>query len=102
MLWQYSTNFTPTPFIALRNNGKMVSEITDGAEMLINDLKQQKLIVESLDDDHHEFERVASYLEHKLNQSTILYLMTAQGCNSGCGYCPVPRLPKIRRLVVIC
>lgn len=73
---------------------KLVSEVTDDVKMLISDLKQRKLIVESLDDDRHEFERVASDLEHKLNQPTILYLMTARGCNFGCGYCPVPETAK--------
>lgn len=73
---------------------KLINDVTDGAKILISDLKRRKLIVESLDDDRHEFERVASCLEHKLNQPTILYLMTAQGCNFGCGYCPVPETAK--------
>lgn len=74
--------------------GKLVNEITDDTEMLIDDLKQRKLIVESSDDDRREFEKVASDLEHKLDQPTILYLMTAQGCNFGCGYCPVLETAK--------
>ena len=72
----------------------LVSEVTEGTQMLISDLKQHKLIVESLDDDRREFDRVASDLEYKLDQPTILYLMTAQGCNFGCGYCPVPETAK--------
>lgn len=74
--------------------GKLVNEITDGTEMLIDDLRQRKLIVESPDDDCREFDRVASDLEHKLDQPTILYLMTAQGCNFGCEYCPIPETAK--------
>jgi len=70
--------------------GNLINEITDGAEMLIDDLKQRKLIVVSDDDDRCEFEAVAFNLYQKLNQTTILYLMTAQGCNLRCGYCPVP------------
>lgn len=73
---------------------KLLDETTDGAEILIGDLRERKLIVESLDDDLREFEKVASGLERKLNQPTILYLMTAQGCNFGCGYCPVPETVK--------
>jgi len=48
------------------------------------------LIIESPDDDRCEFKKVASDLENKLNQPTILYLMTAEGCNLKCRYCPVP------------
>lgn len=61
---------------------------------LFENLLQRKLIVGSLDEDVFEFERVVSDLERKLNQPTILYLMTAQGCNFGCGYCPVPETAK--------
>ncbi len=73
---------------------KLLDETTDDTEMLIGDLRERKLIIESLDDDLREFEKVASDLERKLNQPTILYLMTAQGCNFGCGYCPVPETAK--------
>lgn len=73
---------------------QLVDGIVDFDESLIENLKQRKLIVESYDDDCHEFEKVASGLEYKLNQPTILYLMTAQGCNFGCGYCPVPETAK--------
>jgi len=85
----------PDPIYCLSGQWKkLVNGITDGAETLIGDLKHQKLIVESQDDDHREFEKTISDLEHKLNQPTILYLMTAQGCNFGCGYCPVPETVK--------
>ncbi len=70
------------------------SGITDGAEMLVSDLKKRKLIVDSSDDDSCELERITVKLERKLNQPTILYLMTAQGCNFECGYCPVPETAR--------
>lgn len=70
------------------------SETTDGAEVLTGDLRKRKLIVDSSDDDLQEFKKVEARLECKLNQPTILYLMTAQGCNFGCGYCPVPETAK--------
>ena len=73
---------------------KLTNETAGVAEMPINDLRQRKLIVDSLEDDRREFEKIASDLEHKLDQPTILYLMTAQGCNFGCGYCPVPETAK--------
>jgi len=73
---------------------RLVSEIADGTPMLISDFEQRGLIIDSSDDDRREFEKVASDLEHKLDQPTILYLMTAQGCNFGCGYCPVPETAK--------
>jgi radical SAM protein with 4Fe4S-binding SPASM domain len=71
---------------------KLNKEIADGTEIFIDDLKQRKLIVESSDDDRRDFDRVASGLENKLDQPTILYLMTAQGCNFECGYCPIPEM----------
>lgn len=68
--------------------------ITDGAETLIRDLKERKLLVEALENDRQEFRMVATDFERKLNQPTILYLMTAQGCNLNCKYCPVPGIAK--------
>lgn len=85
----------PDPvYCSLEQWKKLIGDITGGVEMIIGDLKQRKLIIKSSDDDLREFERVSSELEHKLNQPTILYLMTAQGCNFGCGYCPVPETAK--------
>lgn len=68
--------------------------ITDGVDALINDLWQQKLIIDSSEDDDREFLETTSALERKLNQPTILYLMTAQGCNFNCGYCQVPEIAR--------
>lgn len=73
---------------------KIINGNTDGAEMLIDDLKERKLIVESREDDLREFESVSSCIERRLNQPTTLYLMTAQGCDFGCGYCPVPEIAR--------
>ena len=85
----------PDPiYCSLEQWERLANDIADGAEVLIGDLKQQKLIIESSDDDCREFEKVVNDLEHKLDQPTILYLMTAQGCNFGCGYCPVPETTK--------
>ena len=71
---------------------KVVAGITGDAETFINDLWQRKLIVDSSKDDSCEFQVASSALERKLNQPTILYLMTAQGCNFKCTYCPVPEI----------
>ena len=73
---------------------RLVVGITDGAEVLINDLNQRRLLVEALENDRQEFKVVATNFERKLNQPAILYLMTAQGCNFGCKYCPVPEIAK--------
>jgi radical SAM protein with 4Fe4S-binding SPASM domain len=54
------------------------------------DFRRRKLIIDSLKDDEDEFKAASLKLEKKLNQPTILYLMTAQGCNFECRYCPVP------------
>ncbi len=73
---------------------KVLAGITDGAETFIDDLRQCKLIVESSEDDSNEFQVMSKVLERKLDQPTILYLMTAQGCNFKCGYCPVPEIAR--------
>jgi sulfatase maturation enzyme AslB (radical SAM superfamily) len=65
----------------------------DGLQMLAADLLRRKLIVDAGEDDA-EFSAAAENLERKLNQPTILYLMTAQGCNFNCGYCMVPEMAK--------
>lgn len=72
----------------------LVAGITEGAETLVNDLRQRRLLVDALENDSQEFEVVATNFERKLNQPTILYLMTAQGCNLDCKYCPVPEIAK--------
>lgn len=85
----------PDPvFCSLREWKKVVAGITDGAEALINDLWQRKIIVDSSEDDNSEFKVASLALERKLNQPTILYLMTAQGCNFKCTYCPVPEIAR--------
>lgn len=85
----------PDPlFCSSEQWGNLVAGITEGSEMLINDLKQRRLLIDTLENDRQEFEAVATSFERKLNQPTILYLMTAQGCNLNCKYCPVPEIAK--------
>lgn len=85
----------PDPlFCSSEQWGSLVAGIAEGAETLISDLKQRKLLIDVLENDRHEFEVVATNFERKLNQPTILYLMTAQGCNLNCKYCPVPEIAK--------
>ena len=86
----------PDPIYCSSEQWKNVLDgvVDESASVIVDDLKQKKLIVESLNDDVIEFDRIASVIEKKLNQPTILYLMTAQGCNFGCGYCPVPETAK--------
>lgn len=63
--------------------------------VLLDRLKELKLIVDDATQDDAEWERTNAQLMRKLNQPTILYLMTAQGCNFNCAYCPVPDLAKL-------
>ncbi len=57
-------------------------------------LRDAKLLIVGPEVDEEEFATTERHLERKLSQPTILYLMTAQGCNMVCGYCPVPGLAK--------
>jgi len=63
-------------------------------ETFQNALKFQKLIIKDEAEDQMEFEATVATIERKLNQATILYLMTAQGCNFACKYCPVPEIAQ--------
>jgi len=80
----------PDPIYCSREQWEEIKEGTSGDQKLVNELKEKKVIVESPEDDCQEFEKTVLNLERKLNQPVILYLMTAQGCNFRCGYCPVP------------
>ena len=73
---------------------KIVGGSVDGSEDLLEGLRQRKLIVNSSMDDDAELEATKVVLEQKLNHPTILYLLTAQGCNFRCGYCPVPDIAR--------
>lgn len=85
----------PVPFYCSSEqwNG-FVANVSGEAEMLTRELRQRKLVVDSPEDDQKEFELVAAKLEKKLSQPTVLYLMTAQGCNFSCKYCPIPEMAK--------
>jgi len=55
---------------------------------------QKEILVSSYEDDELSFKRAEKYLLEKLQHVTILYLMTAQGCDLNCGYCPVQDIAK--------
>ena len=85
----------PDPvFCSLEQWRNLISGITNDASTLISSLRERKLIIDAPESDCYEFEVAAIDLERKLNQATTLYLMTAQGCNFGCKYCPVPEIAK--------
>lgn len=57
-------------------------------------LRDKGLVIDSFADDEVLFSTAESVLLQKLQHTTILYLMTAQGCNANCGYCPVQDIAK--------
>ncbi len=57
-------------------------------------LREQKLVIDDEEVDTHSFAIAEAKLLGKLQHVTILYLMTAQGCNANCGYCPVQDIAK--------
>ncbi|MDO8594122.1 MAG: radical SAM protein [bacterium] len=84
----------PVPFYCAKEDWQaFVAGIGVRADMQ-QELIERRLIVSCLEEDEREFQRVAKAVERKLSQPNILYLMTAQGCNFRCGYCPVPELAK--------
>ena len=85
----------PDPLYYSLEQWQMVKAgITDVVDTFIKDLRQQKLLIDSSEDDDREFLETTLAIERKLNQPTILYLMTAQGCNLNCGYCQIPEIAK--------
>lgn len=58
------------------------------------ELRERGLVIDNLSDDEASFSHAESVLLQKLQHTTILYLMTAQGCNANCGYCPVQDIAK--------
>lgn len=66
----------------------------EGTEEILSILKFQKIIIEEEKEDQMEFQKVEKELDVKLNQASILYIMTAQGCNLNCKYCPVPGIAQ--------
>jgi len=85
----------PDPIFCTRQEWeKLVAGVTGGGKVLTSALKQRKLIIGRPDEDDAELKKTTSFLERKLNQPTTLYLMTAQGCNFGCEYCPVPGIAR--------
>ena len=85
----------PDPIFCSSERWKnLVNKIIDNNDRLVGNLRERRLIIDTPENDCNEFEVARTNLEYKLNQSTILYLMTAQGCNFGCKYCPVPELVK--------
>lgn len=92
----------PDPvYCTLRQWKELADGITGGIQMLIDDFRLRKLLVNSPKDDCLEFAKVAAVLESKLNQTTILYLMAAQGCNINCRYCPVPETAQRHGAVIL-
>jgi sulfatase maturation enzyme AslB (radical SAM superfamily) len=65
-----------------------------GSKNLFEALRAKKLILTDASEDLIEFEATEKKLLQKLNQPTVLYLMTAQGCNFDCKYCPVPEIAR--------
>lgn len=61
---------------------------------LESQLRERKLVIDAVDEDVSAFRAAEAHLLGKLQHVTILYLMTAQGCNVNCGYCPVQDIAK--------
>lgn len=57
-------------------------------------LHREKLLINDTTEDSTSFRAAEEKLLEKLRQPIILYLMTAQGCNANCGYCPVQDIAK--------
>lgn len=56
---------------------------------LESELRNEKLVINDVLEDEASFATAEAKLLGKLQHVTILYLMTAQGCNANCRYCPV-------------
>lgn len=68
--------------------------IKEGGTSLKSEFIQKGLWIDSPEDDSRAFAEAETRLLAKLGHVTILYLMTAQGCDFDCGYCPVPGIAR--------
>ena len=85
----------PVPIYCSTDEWKRFSgSKTGGLDQLVAALQDQGLLVASADEDRQAFARAEETLFAKLDRPTILYLMTAQGCNFKCGYCMVPDMAE--------
>ncbi|MEK7212547.1 MAG: radical SAM protein, partial [Patescibacteria group bacterium] len=80
---------------------KFVGSPSPQSANLFEALRLRQLLIESSREDDLEWACARSRLERKLNRTTILYLMLAQGCNLECSYCPIPHIAKRRGEVLL-
>lgn len=64
---------------------------------LINQLRNQKLIICSNKDDAEDFKNVIKNFEENFSYTSTLYLVLTRKCNLECKYCPFPKLSKSKR-----
>lgn len=85
----------PDPvFMTLAEWERIRSGVIDFNDPIRQELFERKLLIASTAEDQQEFAATEARLIKKLNQPVILYLMTAQGCNFRCSYCPVPEIAR--------
>ncbi len=84
----------PDPIFLSKSKWEVVYS-TNTIPKLLSDLFYQKeILISCYEDDELSFKQAEKYLSEKLQNVTILYLMTAQGCDLNCGYCPVQSIAK--------
>jgi uncharacterized protein len=64
---------------------------------LINQLKNQKLIIYSNKDDANDFKNVVKNFGKNFSYTSTLYLVLTRKCNLECKYCPFPKLSKSKK-----
>lgn len=84
----------PNPLYIRASDWHTCRSLGNLSDVYESKLREQKLIIDNEEDDTESFEVAEATLLGKLQHVTILYLMTAQGCNVNCGYCPVQDIAK--------
>lgn len=69
-------------------------------QSFINQLKKQKLIINSNKKDIDNFKTVAKNFKKNFNYISTLYLILTRKCNMKCKYCPFPKLSKEREILM--
>jgi radical SAM protein with 4Fe4S-binding SPASM domain len=82
----------PEPIFLTARSWDSFLEHPDFASPLATVLVEKRLLISRQEEDQAELRMVQQRTNQNLNQTIILYLLTAQHCNLACSYCPVPSL----------
>ncbi len=88
----------PDPVILDRETWKEITHDSSSSRTAVarEVLRSRGVLIASPEEDDATYEDAKARFSWKLDRTTILYLVLAQGCNLGCAYCPIPEIAARR------